>query len=165
MVNSGAMQVEIRGVVYQSVRIAAAMLDITPETIYAARKKGTLHRVGLGRVGVEPMPVLIKGRVFKDARFAAKHYKVTVAAIYNAIADGDPDRIARKQFYNGWKSQPYTVGGYTFASKRAAARALGFANDEFIAHALRVKSKRGLERILAAGMAYAARQDQRKVAA
>ena len=151
-----ARPVTIRGVTYPSFSAAARAHGVKPDTVAVACRNGTLHRVGTGRVGPEPMPVRIAGQDFEDVRAAATHFGLTRQAIYSAIDDGDPDRVARPAVYNPWKSQPFTVGGVTFASMRAASRALGFKNEEYIAKVIKRGSRRGRERIIAAAMGYVA---------
>lgn len=154
---SSDQSVTIRGVTYDSPKAAAAEFGLHPNTVRTARRNGTLERVGTGRTGVEPMRVRIDGQDFDDVHAAAAHFGVAVMTVYAAIADGDPDRIARPPSYNPWKSRPFEVGGITFPSMRDASRKLGFKNPEYIAKAIKQKSKRGRERILAAAMRYAAR--------
>lgn len=149
--------VEIRGVTYANFSDAARAHGVHPNTVRAAYRNGTLHRVGTGRVGPEPMCVRIAGKDFGDVRAAAAHYGVQPMTVYAAIADGDPDRIARPAVYNPWKSKPFTIGDLTFPSMRAASRALGFKDEEYIAKAVKRGSKKGRERILAAAMQYSMR--------
>ena len=144
--------IEIRGVVYEHARAAADALGVKPATVLTAIKKGTLHRVGTGRVGPEPMRVLIKGREFESVVAAAKHYKCDPYTVWAAISDGDPDRIARPQRYNPWKSKPVTIGALRFPSYREASRALGFSNPEYVRVAFKRKSATGMRRIMAAAM-------------
>jgi hypothetical protein len=146
----------IRGVTYADAVAAALALGVCADTVRTAARKGTLHRVGTGRVGPEPMRVQIAGRVFTDVHAAARHHGCCPHTIWAALADGDIDRVARKQRYNPRRSQPFEIGGLSFPSKSAASRALGFKDREFIAKALKRNSKRGMQRILAAAMAYAA---------
>lgn len=147
--------VTIRGVTYASFSEAGRALGVHANTVRAAYRSGTLHRVGTGRVGPEPMRVQIAGRIFENVHDAAKHFGCCPHTIWAALAAGDPDRVARPQRYNPWKSRPFEIGGLRFPSMRAASRALGFKDEEFIAKAIKRKSKRGQERILAAAMAYA----------
>jgi hypothetical protein len=147
--------VTIRGVTYANFSEAGRALGVHANTVRAAYRNGTLHRVGTGRVGPEPMRLQIAGRVFENVHDAAKHFRCCPHTIWSALADGDPDRVARPQRYNPWKSKPFEIGGLRFPSMRAASRALGFKDEEFIAKAIKRKSKRGRERILAAAMAYA----------
>jgi|GEM_PF-2498900 len=146
--------VEIRGVTYANFSAAARAHGVHPNTVRAAYRNGSLHRVGTGRVGPEPMRVLIAGQVFDDVHAAAAHFRVQPMTVYAAIADGDPDRIARPAVYNPWKSQPFTIGSLTFPSMRAASRALGFKSEEYIAKVVKCGSKKGREKILAAAMRY-----------
>lgn len=146
--------IEIRGKTYRTARIAAAELDVSLGSIYRAARNGTLHRVGLGDRGVEPMPVLIAGRVFQSAKVAAKYYGVSPGAVYLAIDDGDPDRIARATRDGCWRSKPVTFDPVTFPSSIAASRALGFESDHYVRGVLRRGSKRGLARIMAAVAVY-----------
>lgn len=148
--------VTIRGVTYPNFSAAGKALGVNPNTVRAAYRNGTLHRVGTGRVGPEPMRVRIAGKDFEDVNAAAAHFGVQPGTVYSAICDGDPDRVARPAVYNPWKSKPFTIGGLTFPSMRAASRALGFKDEEFIAKAVKRGSRRGRERILAAAMTYVA---------
>ncbi len=149
--------VTIRGVTYDNFSDAARALGVNPNTVRAAYRNGTLHRVGTGRVGPEPMRVQIAGQVFDNVHAAAKHFGCCPHTIWAALADGDPDRVARPQRYNPWKSKRFQIGTLSFPSMRAASRALGFKDEEFIAKAVKRKSKRGQERIMVAAMHYAAK--------
>lgn len=150
--------VVIRGVTYPSGAAAARANGVTPEAVYAARRAGTLHRVGCGRPGAEAMPVALAGKVYASAEAASKALNIKLTTIYAAIADGDPDRVLRANRYNSWRSRPFSIGGLTYPSMRQASRALGFANDEFISRAIKRGSKRGWQRILAAAMREEARR-------
>lgn len=155
---SPAKPVTIRGVTYPSGGAAARALGVSSAAVRQARMRGTLDRVGLGLVGVEPMPVLILGRRFENADAAAAHYGVTNKAVYAAIAAGDPDRIGKpRRRGKPPTTQPFEIGGLRFASTREASTALGFRNPNFIGQVLRRGSKRGRERVLAAAMAHAAK--------
>lgn len=148
--------VTIRGVSYPNFSAAGLALGVHGNTVRAAYYKGTLHRVGTGRVGVEPMRVRIAGKDFKNVAAAAKHFGVERGTVYSAISDGDPDRIARPQAYNPWRSKPFKIGDLTFPSMSAASRALGFKSDNYIALVMLRGSRKGREKILAAAMSYAA---------
>jgi hypothetical protein len=150
--------INVRGTVYADANAAADALGVNPNTVRTAYRNGTLHRVGTGRVGPEPMRVQIAGQVFDNVHAAAKHFGCCPRTIWAALGDGDPDRVARLQRYNPWKSKRFQIGTLSFPSMRAASRALGFKDEEFIAKAVKRKSKRGQERILAAAMAYAAKR-------
>ncbi len=143
--------IEIRGVKYADLRSAGAAHGVSPETVRHAVRNGTLHRVGTGHGGVEPMPVRIGGKDFPSAAAAAKHFKVTKSAIYTSISRGCEDRFgtAPRRVLNNAK--PFEIGGMFFVSMREADRALGF-KPGFISHALRYKSKEGRQRILSAAM-------------
>ncbi len=149
--------VTIRGVTYANFSEAARALGVNPNTVRVAYYNDTLHRVGTGRTGPEPMRVKIAGQVFNSAHDAARHFGCCPSTIWSALADGDPDRVARPQRYNPWKSKPFKIGTLSFPSMRAASRALGFKDEEFIAKAVKRKSKRGQERIMVAAMHYAAK--------
>lgn len=149
--------IEIRGVVYPDIKAAATALGVHPNTVRVAYRTGALHRVGTGCFGPKPMRVQIAGKIYDDVRSAAAHLGVKPSAIYSAISDGDPDRVARPAAYSPWKSKPFSIGALTFPSMRAASRALGFENEEYIAQVVRRGSCKGRERILAAAMAYVAR--------
>lgn len=162
MANPTYRDIKIRGVTYPDVASAAKALGVHPNTVRTAARKGTLHRVGTGRVGVEPMPVLIAGQRFENAQAAADHFQVQVMTVYSAISDGDPDRIARPPRYNPARSRQITIGSLTFPSMAQAARELGFKNREFVSKALKQGSGRGRQRILAAAMKLAQERQSRK---
>lgn len=154
--------ITIRGVTYPTVAAAAAVLSVTPAAIYIAMRKGTLHRVGTGRVGPEPMPVRIAGRDFADARQAARHFGITYQAVIAAICAGDPDRIARRPVYGKARAQEITLAGVTFPSKAAASRALGF-HENYIAQSLSRGGPSTLRKIEQAAMRYAMSRDAQQV--
>lgn len=155
----GESPVTIRGVRYPSCAAAGRAFGVTGESVARSRDRGTLDRVGLGLRGARPTPVRIDGRDFESARAAAEFYGRTVPAVWAALEAGDPDRIARNARYNGGSSKPFSVGPLRFPSMAAACRALGFANETYIAQVIHTNSKRGRERILAAAQAYLARSE------
>lgn len=148
--------IEIRGTVYPTVQDAADAFGVTPRAVTMAIRKGTTHRIGTGAVGPEPLPVRIRGRVYPDAGAAAKALGLTRHAIHLAIAEGREERVGLPPGHNGARAKPVRVGGLDFPSMAAASRALGF-RSEYLSHVMTRGSKRGRERILAAAMAYAAR--------
>ena len=105
------------------------------------------------------MRVRIDGREFANVNEAARFYGKAPGTIYSAIHDGDPDRVARVPRWNPARSQPVTIGPLTFSSMAEASRALGFKNREFVSKALKHRSKRGMQRILAAAMKLAAKRE------
>lgn len=151
---------EIRGVVYPTARAAAEAHGVTHSAILAAIRNGTLHRVGTGRTGVEPMPIRIRGEVFENAHLAAQRFGVRATAIYQAISQNRLDRIGLPLTFNGCGSKPFSVGNLNFASMAQASVALGFGRD-YISQATRRKSKHAAARILAAAMKYEAQQAAR----
>lgn len=150
--------VTVHGVEYPSIRAAARANGVSDSAITAARIKGTLHRVGSGRTGVEPMQVMIGGVVYQDAKTAAQALGVAIATVYDAIRLGDPDRIVRPRTYNPSTSHPITIGPLKFRSKREAARQLGFKNPEYVSKVIRSGSRRGWQKILSAAMKEADRR-------
>jgi len=151
--------IEIRGVTYPTAPAAARALGVTPDTIRRARRNGTLHRVGLGRVGVEPMPIRIRGLDYADAHAAAVALGVTAAAVWQAAHKGTLDRVGlgpRRD--NPSRARPVAIGSASYASMAVASKVLGFG-ESYISQALRRKSKRAMERIVAAQMAMEAEQE------
>lgn len=155
--------IEIRGTVYPDADAAAAALGVHPATVRVAVRRGTLHRVGLGLHGPEPMPVRVRGRVFADAGAAAAHFGVTRQGIYGVIGRGCEERYLRPYRRGGAGAVPVAIGVLRFASVSAAARALGVSRG-CIRRAVAGGSARCRERVLAAAMAHAAENKTRKVA-
>lgn len=143
--------IRIRGVTYPNVRSAAACLGVSPHTVRAARRRGMLDRVGLGKVGVPPCPVRIGGVVYASVRAASETLGINQATIYAAIRDGNPDRVLRRGHTGVARAVPFTLGRFTWPSMRTASVALGFAPD-YITKVRHTRSRRGQERILAAVM-------------
>lgn len=135
--------IEIRGVYYRDADEAAAAHGVQAQAIRSAARRGTLHRVGLGAKGKEPMRVCIRGEVFQDAKSAAKHFGVTPDAVRNAIWLGDPDRVGRKRRVAG---KPVSLWGLRFQTMSEASRALGLSRG-YVSLALRRKSPAMLERV------------------
>lgn len=153
--------IEIRGRVFATAAEAAAHFGVTPESIWTARRRGTLHRVGTGAVGAEPCPVRIRGTLYPSARAAARALGVTPGAIHQALNDGRQDSVGLgPRCPNPHRARPVVLGGVRFSSMAAADRALGF-EPGYIAHAIRRKRVAARERILAAAMAYAAKAARR----
>ncbi|MCA0851405.1 hypothetical protein [Salipiger thiooxidans] len=151
--------IEIRGKVYADLASAARANGVTSDAVRLAMRRGSLHRVGTGRVGREPMPVRIHGKDFPDAHAAAAHFGVTAQTIWSAINAGDPDRIGRPAAPRQAQEKPVTLHGVTFRSRAEASRALGFKNVEYISRALKRDTPEGRERIRLAVMKYLARRE------
>ena len=156
--------IEIRGVRYPSASAAGKALGVTADAVRIAVRRGTLHRVGTGRVGAEPLPVCIRGKTFPDARAAAAHFGVCVSAVHSALAAGVPDRVGRKVPPPQPRAKPVTLFGVDFPSHAEASRALGF-RDDYLARALKRNTRSGQQRIMAAVMKYVAVRDQAAVRA
>lgn len=151
--------IQLDGVVYADADALAAAKGVKPATARRAIRLKRLHRLGVGRPGPEPMPVRIGDREFADVPSAAKALGKTQAAVWSAISDGDPDRLVRPPRWNPAKAQPIEIGGLHFPSHRAASRALGFSNPDYVGVVLRRGYKRGWQRVLGAAMALRARLD------
>ena len=150
---------DVRGTIYPDAQTAAVAHGVSAEAVRWAARRGALHRLGTGRVGVEPMPVLIRGERFRDAKQAAAHYGVTPAAVYTAMMRGKLDNLARPQRYNGAKSKPVTLASMRFASMSEADRVLGFKRG-YVSLALRRQSLPAMQAILGAVMRERNRRDQ-----
>lgn len=150
---------DIRGVVYPTAQVAAAAHGVSAQAVRVAAGRGTLHRVGTGQAGIEPMPVLIRGRRFENAKQAAAHYGVTASAVHSAMARGKLDNLARPQRYNGAKSKSVTLAGMFFVSMSEADRVLGFKRG-YVSLALRRQSRAAMQSILGAVMRERNRRDQ-----
>lgn len=148
--------IEIRGVVYPDANAAAAAHGVTPDAVRIAVRRGTLHRVGTGAAGVEPMRVRVGGIVFDCAASAAAHFGVTTHAIYQAITRGRTEEFGRPPRNARNRSKPIQIGTLSFPSMCDADRALGFAPG-YISQVNRRGYKRGRERILAAALQYVTR--------
>lgn len=149
--------IEIRGVYYRDADEAAAAHGVQPQAIRSAARRGTLHRVGLGAKGKEPMRVCIRGEVFQDARAAAKHHGVTVDAVWAAIWLGNPDRVGRKRNAAG---KPVNLWGLEFPTMAEASRALGLSSG-YVSLAMRRKSRAMMERIAGEAMRVIAEREGR----
>lgn len=119
------VDLDIRGTVYPTVQAAAAALRVRPDTIRLAARKGTLHRVGLGAVGSEPMPIRIRGQLHDNARAAAEALGVGRSAIYQALACGRLDEVGLPRRQVPWNAQAVEVDGVAYPSLAAASRAMG----------------------------------------
>ena len=147
---------DIRGRVFSTAGAAAAHFGITENAVRAAARKGTLHRVGLGRPGAEPMPILIRGVFYASAHDAARALNVLPSAIWQALSQNRLDTVGLgPRCPRPHRSRAITIGPVTYPSLRAADRALGFVPG-YISLALRRKSKHAGGRILAAAMAASA---------
>ncbi|MBC7154575.1 MAG: hypothetical protein H5U19_08190 [Rhodobacteraceae bacterium] len=156
--------IEIRGVVYADVNAAAAALGVCTHAVRSAVRRGTQHRIGTCAKGVEPMPVSLAGQQFANARAAAAHFGVSCDAIYKAIDSGRAQHFGAPRRRVSPKSKPLAIGSLRFASMDEASRVLGFGRG-YISLAMRRRSKAGLQRILAAAMQEAMRDDARRDAA
>lgn len=149
----------IRGTIYPTTQAAAAAHGVSDQAIRVAARRGTLHRVGTGQGGVEPMPVLIRGQRFDSVKTAAAYFGVTRSAVHTAMMRGKLDNLARPQRYNGAKSKPVMLAGMRFASMSEADRVLGFKRG-YVSLALRRQSPSALQAILGAVMRERNRRDQ-----
>lgn len=101
----------IRGVRYESLSEAGAVLGVTAAAVHLAMKKGTLNRVGLavparlarGEITREEAyprpqqrkaePIEIRGKKYASAKEAAEELGVTTATIYSAKSAGRLDFV------------------------------------------------------------------------
>lgn len=149
--------IEVRGTVYADAKAVADAYGVTTETVRKAIKKGTLHRIGTGAVGAEPLPVRIRGRVFPTARDAARHFGVGRSAIYHAIKQGREDRLGLPRQQKNGMAKPITIGPLSFPSMNEAGRVLGFGNN-YVSQAISSGRTSAMERILSAAMREARRR-------
>lgn len=148
----------IRGEVYPSIRAAARALGVTHSTVLKAYHAGRLDGVGLGESYPRAMPVRIRGVVYPSVTAAAAALGVGPSAISQALARGAEDRVGLKlSARRPNRTISVVLGGVRFASMSEADRALGF-KPGYVSKALRSKSRRSRERILAAVMRFAAVQ-------
>tara|TARA_Y100001951_G_C11272329_1_gene259590 strand:- start:914 stop:1438 length:525 start_codon:yes stop_codon:yes gene_type:complete len=144
---------------YPTPQAVAAAFGVSAQAVRIAARKGTLHRVGTGRPGVEPMPVLIRGQRFENSRQAAAHLGVTLSAVHTAMMRGTLDTLGLPQRYNGGNSKSVTLAGMCFASMVEADRVLGFKRN-YVSLALRRKSPSAMQAILGAVMREQNRREQ-----
>ena len=151
----------VRGEVFATVAEAAARFGVTQETVRIALKRGTAHRVGTGKTGVEPMPIRVRGVVYRDARAAAAAFGLSPPAIWQAIHHGRIDMVGLPpRAVVPHRSRRVVIGGVAYPSMAAADRALGF-KPGYMSHAIQLDRASAQERILAAAMALAARSARR----
>lgn len=141
----------IHGTTHADANVAADALGVCAMTIRAHARAGTLHRVGLGLSGVEPMRVCIRGRMFDSPADAAAHFGVDIGQVYRRLAAGDPDSIGKPNDRGQHKAKSVTFGPLTFRSYAQASRELGFSSG-YVGRAFERNSKTMKERILAAAM-------------
>lgn len=153
--------IEIRGEVFPDVNAAAQRFGVTPDTVRIAARNGTLHRVGTGAVGKEPMRVLIRGVLYPDAHAAAKALRVTTQAVWKAIHEGREDALGLgPRCPRPHRSRPFAIGGLSWPSMAQASVDLGFC-PSYVAHSLKSGRKAALERIVAAAMRLRAQRERR----
>lgn len=146
----------VRGHEYPDARTAALALGVRPGSVRRAIHAGSLDRLGLRQTGFAPMPIMIRGQCYDSARAAAAANGVSEGAVYTALSKGCINRVGLGRG-PGNNAKPFRVGGLTWPSMAAASRALGFGTD-YIGRTLRRGGRRARARILAAAMAYEARQ-------
>ncbi|WP_254695372.1 NUMOD1 domain-containing DNA-binding protein [Oceanicola sp. D3] len=128
-------------------------------TVSAAHATGRLAQCGLGQgkgLRRSVMPVRIRGRVYTSVRSAARALKVSESTIRNAVAKGREDFVAAPASMKTRRGTPVNIAGVEFPSMRSAALALGLKPTY-----IRTVKARGScqQRLLAAAMAYLARQE------
>lgn len=150
----------VRGVTYATVRACADDLGVTQKTVRRALREGRAATLGLGAGKGHAMPVRIAGRDFPSLQAAAAHFGCTASAISKAVDDGDPDRIARsrKGRYHGGLNRPFTMGGLSFSSMRAASLAIG-RSDGYVAQVLAKPTRRRVECLRGEFMRLAAQRE------
>jgi hypothetical protein len=113
---------------------------------------------------LKPMTVLIRGVEYPDAKAAAKHFKIDVSTVYWMIGKGKADRIGLGRGCNGRRAPgiPFTVGAYTWPSRRKAEIALGLPS-KYIERSLRLKNESAMKRIILAAMKWAARGEVQRM--
>lgn len=136
---------DVRGVVYPDVAAAAKALGVQQQTVHRAAREGRLHRLGLGRVGKECMPVRLNGRVYRDAHAAAADLGVGVSAVYQALHRGYETVGQRRR--GGAGSRPIVIAGRRFASLAELDRAIG-RSPGYTSNAIKLNRAGRLEDII-----------------
>lgn len=146
----------VRGHEYPDARTAALALGVRPGSVRDAIYAGGLNRLGLRQPGFVPMPIMIRGVRYDSARAAAAANGVSEGAVYTALSKGCINRVGLGRG-PGNNAKPFRAGRLTWPSMAAASRALGF-HPGYIGQVFRVGGRTAKTRILAAAMAYEARQ-------
>ena len=118
--------VTVRGVTYPSPKACAAALDLDPNTVRQARKRGTLDSVGLGHENMgKTLPVVWRGTRFETQDALVKHLRRSRKTIRRAIEEGRIDSLdIRENDGNRGKRMPVTWRGIPFHSQLALAEHL-----------------------------------------
>lgn len=162
--------ITIRGITYASRASAATILGVSVRTIHTAAHAGRLDTVGLGHRPKAPeyVPVRIRGVTYPSVQAAAKALKVRPCTISNAITRGTLETVglgrgrrANGNHRGGRRARPVIIGPLSFPSRRAASVALGFS-PPYLARVLNHPTPAKRERLMAAVLDYAARQDGHK---
>lgn len=154
--------IEIQGMTFATVRDAVPYFGVSANTIRAAIRAGTTHRIGTGQSHPEALPVRIRGVTYPTVKAAAKSIHVTTKAIYQALSANRIDRVGLPTFVeNPNNSKPVTFGPVRFRSMSEADRQLGFSAN-YISKVMRRRQKSGMQRIMAAVMAYAAARENNR---
>lgn len=151
-------EVTVRGVTYPSHSAAARALGVSAQALHSAVSRGSLHRIGSGRCGKEPMAVRIRGVVYANAAAAAKALGVTRKAIYQALFVGDPDRVGVRKHVPSAHAKPVQIGPLSWPNRTAAARDLRCAMKT-IALAATGGPSPARERLIARAMRLAAERE------
>ena len=114
--------------------------------------------------GPKPMTVRIRGAEYASAREAAKKFKIDVSTVYWMIGKGREDEIGKGRGCKGRRAPgiPFTVGPYTWPSRRKAEIALGLPR-KYIERSLRLKNQSAMTRILNAAMALTAKNEMQRM--
>ena len=88
------MTITIRGVTYSTQVKAGEALGVNPNSIYMAKKAGTLDTVGLGNK--DAIPVKIGHHTFPSITQAAKACGITTSGVTYHLNNGTMERLARR---------------------------------------------------------------------
>lgn len=166
----------VRDLEFRSTAEAAAWFGVTERHVRNLRSKVRLDSLGLGKgwlkgktVKRRPetyMPVAVRGLLFETAHDCARHFGIKPCTVYSLVAAGRADQIGLGSGVGcgGNRSRPFSIGGVTYPSQKAASIALGL-RARYISDALHGRRHASMDRVLAAAMALEAAKLKARVEA
>lgn len=165
--------IRVRDLEFESDRACAAHFGVTLRHLRNAKANGKLDSIGLGKGHAKGktlyrdpdryMPVVVRGVRFENAKACAAHFGIKVCTVYSLVSRGRADSIGLGcgSGAGGNRSIPFTIGGVTYESRRAASLALGL-RARYITDALHGKKHASMDVVASRALELSARQTRER---
>ena len=165
--------IRVRDLEFESDRACAAHFGVTLRHVRNAKANGKVDSIGFGKghakgkkLHLPPesyMPVVVRGMRFDNAHACAEHFGIKVCTVYTLVSEGRADKIGLGSGAGGGgnRSIPFTIGGVTYESRRAASLALGL-RARYITDALCGKKHASMDVVARKAFELSARQTRER---